>query len=106
MYVLGNCQSSVGNLSVVCRWPVSGLSVSCRPTDGQQSVEGSSSSQLPGFLGLVNFSAKFIPNLASIAEPLHRLRRKETPFVWGTEQQFAFDALKSSLANAETLALF
>ena len=58
------------------------------------------------FLGLVNFSARFIPNLASIAEPLHRLTRKQTPFVWGTEQQSAFGALKGSLANAETLAYF
>ena len=58
------------------------------------------------FSGLVNFSARFIPNLASIAEPLPRLTRKQTPFVWGTEQQGAFDALKDSLANAETLAYF
>ena len=34
------------------------------------------------FLGLVNLSARFIPNLASIAELLHRLTRKQTPFVW------------------------
>ena len=58
------------------------------------------------FLGLVNFSARFITNLASIAEPLHRLTRKQTRFVWGTEQQGAFDALKDSLTNADTLAYF
>ena len=58
--------------------------------------------EVESFLGLVNFSARFIPNLASIAEPLHKLTRKQTPFVWGTEQQGAFDALKGSLANAET----
>ena len=62
--------------------------------------------EVRSFLGLVNFSARFIPNLASIAEPLHRLTRRETPFVWGTGQQAAFDTLKSSLANAETLAYF
>ena len=54
----------------------------------------------------MNFSARFIPNLASIAEPLHRLTRKQTPFVWSTEQQIAFDVLKGSLANADTLAYF
>ena len=27
--------------------------------------------------------ARFIPNFASIAEPRHRLKRKDTPFVWG-----------------------
>ena len=62
--------------------------------------------EVRSFLGLVNFSARFIPNLASIAEPLHRLTRKQTPFVWGTEQQGAFDALKDSLTNADTLAYF
>ena len=68
--------------------------------------EPQNAEEVQSFLGLVNFSARFIPNLASIAEPLHRLTRKQTPFVWGTEQQGAFDALKDSLANAETLAYF
>ena len=54
----------------------------------------------------MNFSARFIPNLARIAEPLHRLTRKETNLVRGTKQQGAFDALKSSLTNAETLLYF
>ena len=68
--------------------------------------ESQNAEEVRSFLGLVNFSARFIPNLASIAEPLHRLTRKQTPFVWGTEQQGAFDVLKDSLANAETLAYF
>ncbi|XP_015747522.1 PREDICTED: uncharacterized protein K02A2.6-like [Acropora digitifera] len=68
--------------------------------------EPQNAGEVRSFLGLVNFSARFIRNLASIAEPLHRLTRRETPFVWGTEQQPAFDTLKSSLANAETLAYF
>ena len=68
--------------------------------------EPQNAGEVRSFLGLVNFSARFIPNLAGIAEPLHRLTRRETPFVWGTEQQAAFDTLKSSLANAETLAYF
>ena len=36
---------TVGSLSVTCWSSISGLSVACRPTDDQQSVEGSSSSQ-------------------------------------------------------------
>ena len=59
------------------------------------------------FLGLVNFSARFkIPDLASIAEPLHRLTKKDIPFVWSVEEQNAFDALKGSLPNAETPGIF
>ena len=68
--------------------------------------EPQNAEEVQRFLVLVNFSARSIANLASIAEPLHRLKRKQTPFVWGTEQQGSFDALKDSLANAETLAYF
>ena len=57
-----------------------------------------------GFLGLVNFSARLIPNLASITEPLRELTRKDVPFKWGTEQEVAFETLKSNLGRVETLA--
>ena len=66
--------------------------------------EPQNAGEVRSFLGLVNFSARLILILASIAEPLHRLTRRDKPFVWGTDQQAAFDTLKSSLANAETLA--
>ena len=66
--------------------------------------EPQNAEEVRSFLGLVNLSASFISNLASIAEPLHRLTRKQTPFVWGTEQQGAFDALKDSLAYSHTNA--
>ena len=35
----------------------------------------------------VNFSARFIPNLATTAEALRKLTRKNVPFKWGQEQQ-------------------
>lgn len=57
-----------------------------------------------GFLGLVNFSARLIPSLASITEPLRELTRKDVPFKWGTEQEVAFETLKSNLGRVETLA--
>ena len=68
--------------------------------------EPGNAEEVRSFLGLVNFSARFIPNLASITEPLRALTRKNVTFVWGSEQQTAFDTLKSSLGNAETLAYF
>ena len=39
------------------------------------------------FMGLVNFSAKFIPNLARAAEPLRQLTRKGVTFKWGEKQK-------------------
>lgn len=41
---------TVSSLSVACRSTLCVLSVARRPTDNQQSVEGSSSSQLPNLL--------------------------------------------------------
>ena len=64
--------------------------------------EPENAEEVRSFLGLVNFNAKFIPN----PEPLRELIRKNVTFVWGSEQQAAFDTLKSSLGNAENLAYF
>ncbi|PFX12869.1 Retrovirus-related Pol polyprotein [Stylophora pistillata] len=68
--------------------------------------EPTNAEEVRSFLGLVNFSARFIPNLASISEPLRELTRKDVPFKWGTEQGAAFEILKSKLGRAETLAYF
>ena len=57
-------------------------------------------------MGLVNFTGPFIPNLATLGEPLNRLMKKEQPFVWVKEQYAAFVKLKEALANASTLAYF
>lgn len=37
-------------------------------------------SEVRSFLGLVNFSGPFIPNLATTAEPLRKLTRNNVPF--------------------------
>ena len=58
------------------------------------------------FLGLVNFCARFIPDLPTVSEPLRRLTRKDVPCQWGKEQDKAFNELKKRLANTETLGYF
>jgi hypothetical protein len=63
-------------------------------------------SEVKSFIGLVNFMGRFIPNLATLGEPLNRLMKKEQPFVWGKEQDAAFVKLKEALTNASTLAYF
>lgn len=64
------------------------------------------SSEVKSFLGLVNFSARFISNMATIAEPLRRLTRKNEQFVWGIEQEESFQKLKESLSNARSLGYY
>lgn len=58
----------------------------------------SSVEEVRSFLGLVNFVGKFIPNLATITEPLRLLTKKNTAFIWSQEHEFSFQKLKNSLA--------
>ena len=66
----------------------------------------SNASQTRSFLGLVGFSARFIPNLSTIAEPLRRVTHTGVTFVWAKEQQEAFQEIKSLLTSAPALAYY
>ena len=55
--------------------------------------EPESVTEVRSFMGLVNFSAKFIPNLASVSEPLPQLTRRGVTFKWGEKQQESFQNL-------------
>ena len=68
--------------------------------------EPKSASEVRSFLGLVQFTARFIPNLATVSEPLRKLTRKNEIFKWEADQAKAFKELQNSLTKAETLAYF
>lgn len=68
--------------------------------------EPENASEVRSFLGLVSYSSRFIPDFATVAEPLRRLIRKDTTFVFGEEQRKSFSELKAALAKAGTLAYF
>lgn len=65
-----------------------------------------SAEETRSFLGLVNFVGKFIPDLATITEPLRRLTKKDEPFVWQAEQQSAFDKIKERLSSEQALGYY
>ncbi len=65
-----------------------------------------SASEVRSFLGIIGFSARFISDFVTIAELLRQVTRKDTDFVWGNDQQRAFDRLKKELASAPVLAYF
>ena len=68
--------------------------------------EPQNASETRGLLGLVNYCGRFIPDLATLSEPLRRLTKAGTPFVFGKEQKEAFAELKKRLSNSETLGYF
>ena len=57
-------------------------------------------------MGLVNYSARFIPDLSIVSAPLRELTRKNAVFRWGKSEQESFDELKKRLASAETLGYY
>ena len=62
--------------------------------------------EVRSFLGVVNFSARYIPNLATIAEPLRRLTRKGVDFMWGDKEEKSFQTLITSLTSEPILGHF
>ena len=60
-------------------------------------------SEVRSFMGLVQYSAKFMPDIATVAKPIQELTKKGVAFKWGVEQQTAFQELKRLITQAETL---
>ena len=54
---------------------------------------------LHGFLGPVNYYAKFIDENSTFTTPLRILLRDSIEFVWGESQQVAFEKLKRILSS-------
>ena len=63
-------------------------------------------SEVRSFLGLVSFCSKFLPDLATMAEPLRQCTRASETFRWGCEPAAAFQKLKIMMSQAQTLAIF
>ena len=62
--------------------------------------------ELRSFLGMINYYAKFLPDLATILAPLYLLLRQTTPWTWGREQRGAFKAVKDLLRSGRVLTHF
>lgn len=68
--------------------------------------------ELQSFLGLLNYINKWIPNLATLTEPLKQLLRKKTgknfniEELWTETQDDAFKRLKETLTNIQSLGYY
>lgn len=61
---------------------------------------------LQSFLGLVNYLTQYSGCLATITAPLHALTKKEVAYMWGTEHDCAFNAVKDEVPTLSVLRYF
>ena len=57
------------------------------------------------FAGMVNFPSMFCPELQKLLKPINDLTRKGRQFIWGKEQQLAFEEIKCRLIRPPVLLL-
>jgi len=57
------------------------------------------------FLGLCGWYRQYIPNFATIVEPLNKCLRKDAGFQWSQEQVNSFDTIKNCIINATALSI-
>ncbi|GKB46994.1 putative reverse transcriptase domain-containing protein, partial [Tanacetum coccineum] len=62
-------------------------------------------SEIRSFLGLVGYYWRFISNFSKIVKPFTSLTQKNQNYVWGVEQEEAFQTLKNNLCDAPILTL-
>ena len=62
--------------------------------------------QLRAYLGLINFYRRFLPQAATLLEPLNRLLKADTPWSWSVDQENSFKKSKEILLNSDALVHF
>ena len=63
-------------------------------------------SELRRFIGMVNYLAKFLPNLASVMQPLHTLLKQDTPWNWSLNENKAYEEIKELLCKTPILTFY
>ncbi|XP_026574068.1 uncharacterized protein K02A2.6-like, partial [Pseudonaja textilis] len=78
------------------------------PTEGKikavkEAPKPRNKTELQAFLGLINFYNVFLPQKATVAEPLHRLLDKAATWTWGRREEDAFNRTKDLLTSDAVL---
>lgn len=58
------------------------------------------------FLGMINYLARFMSNLADVSAPLRSLLVKDREWHWGPPQKKSFECLKQLVTSAQCIAKF
>lgn len=68
--------------------------------------------EVQSFLGLVTYIGKWVPNLATLTEPIRQILRQklhkhaDISIHWGSVQQTSFDKIKQQLGDVKTLGYY
>ncbi|GJV58942.1 putative reverse transcriptase domain-containing protein [Tanacetum coccineum] len=71
----------------------------------RQSRIGTTPTEIRQFLGLAGYYRRFIKDFSKIAKSLTELTQKNKKYIWGEDQETAFQLLKQKLCEAPILAL-
>lgn len=55
---------------------------------------------------MVNYLAKYVPELSTVRQPLFELLKSKMECLWGPAQQTAFQELKDALSTAPVLTFY
>ena len=69
----------------------------------REAPEPQNVSELRSFLGIINYYAKFLPNLSTKLAPLYGLLQKQFKWTWGQQQVKAFQTAKNALQDDSLL---
>ena len=58
---------------------------------GIKPVAAENVTQLRAFLRMLNYYHRFLPDVGTVVEPLHKLQRQGTKWCWKTKQQVEFE---------------
>ena len=84
-----------------------GLSIDPRQVSSMRGMEEPRSLEtLSRFLGMVNYLAKFLPNITRLMKPLRNVLKKDVPWNWPSSQQKSFDLVKEAIKTAPVLAYY
>ena len=61
-------------------------------------------SELRSLLGMSNYSSQYIHDYATVTEPLRRLTHKDEKFIWGKEQEEAYQKPKNALLSSPVMS--
>lgn len=62
--------------------------------------------ELRRVLGMIRYLGRYLPNLATVLEPMNELLQKDREFAWESQQEEAFTQVKALVCNSPVLAYY